>query len=432
MPIKHLVEKVWENHADFHGEILSAIKSFPHIALRGAGEAGQQMLDYLLAEGVPKEKFCFWDKAADQIRQFSGVPVLSPFPPPRQDTLVLHCILSTLRYNAEDYEKHGWTQHMDGCALLCPYFAGPSKHIMICRPNPHCALNQCPRQIKRGFRYVPYERNMGAHTENFLTDQLSFMVNTRCTLKCRHCCQYINHFLPEKRIDFPSARILSDIDLACSAHDFIRSALLLGGEPFLHPDLPRIIKRLLAQPNVGMVVITSNGICRISEENLEILQDRRVHLRISSYLGMLNKNQETLLLNNLKKLEKNGVAHTLYQNLWSLPSTLIKQNCSPGILRDAKSNCACFIKCCTVANGTYYPCTFACAIDLHGIANYTEDKVSLEERPLRDHILAVNERPYYQSCAHCDFSGKQVPPGEQGVDARYAHIGGQAPITIRK
>ncbi|MDR1648571.1 MAG: radical SAM protein [Zoogloeaceae bacterium] len=261
-----------------------------------------------------------------------------------------------------------------------------------------------------------------------LADKLTFSINTRCTLKCRHCIHYINHFSPESRIDFPCERILSDVDLACAAHDFIRIGVIQGGEPFLHPDFSRILLRLCSKSNVGMVQIFSNGICRISEENFSALQNERVHVRISSYMGtgVLNQKQEALLEKNLHRLQKAGVSHTLYRVAWNLAPTLRKREYSAEVLQRIKENCPCLPDSRLVVNGIYSPCHYAAYIALHDLGDYAEDKVSLSpELPretLRRRIVEVNERSYYQSCAHCDFSNEQVLPAEQGVDARYAHI----------
>jgi hypothetical protein len=417
------------NTLDSHADMLAMIGAFQNIVLRGSGNVGQQILEYLLAEGLPKEKFCFWDKKAGYVREISGVPVLAPFsgnPPAGGGTLIIHCITS-LPYDAHDYAKHGYASHMDGFFMLCPYNVGFGDQMNFCQSNSRCALLQCPRQTKNGFQYVPYRPNTGESAEIFLVDRFTFSINTKCSLKCRHCQQYINNFPPEARHNFPLARILADIDLACTTHDFIRIVSLLGGEPFLHPDLSHIIRYFLSQPNVGIVQIFSNGVCRISERTMAALQNERVHLRISAYIGVLDGKQEAIVEKNLCQLRKHGISHTFCETQWTLAPTLVKQERSIAALQDLKQHCVYFLLCRTFVNGIYYPCSLASTIALHGIADYVEDRVllthALPKKTLRERIIALNARPYYQSCAHCDFSSECVLPGEQGVDARYAHIG---------
>jgi hypothetical protein len=412
-------------HEDFSQAMLDEIRSFSHIIIRGAGNMGRDILSYLLSEGMEKKKFCFWDKKAATIQNISGVSVLPPFSGnfPTQGSFILHCISTALPYAAEDYTKHGYTHHIDAPLLLCPY-----RHwTQACHPRPHCTRIQCPRQTKQGFRYIPYSPHAGASAKTLISDRLTFSINTLCTLKCRHCAHYINHFPPEARLNFPLAHIIADIDVACAAHDFIRIGILQGGEPFLHPDFPRILAHFLTQANVGMLEIYSNGICRISGESMAILQNERVHLRISSYAGALNEKQDALLSKNLQRLTERGIAHTLHRPLWNPAPTLLKRECSPATLQHIKAACLCITDSSLVINGIYYPCHYAAYIVLHGLADYPEDKVSLTpgspRNTLRDRIIALNARPYYQSCAHCDFSNLSVLAGEQGMDARYAHIG---------
>ncbi|MDR3352198.1 MAG: radical SAM protein [Zoogloeaceae bacterium] len=421
------------SHADFHSALLATIRNTSRIILRGAGNLGQQMLNYLCSESMAKEKFCFWDKEAERIQEVSGVPVLPPFSGDfsPQETLILHCISSLLPYDAKEYTERGYQEHMEGFSLLCPYNVGLGSQMRICGPNPRCTLIRCPRQTEQGFCYTQHKPNAGASLGTLVSDKLIFRVNTRCTLKCRHCIQYINHFPPEKRLDFPLERILLDMDLACSAHDFIRIGILEGGEPLLHPDFPGILAHLLDRASVGVVIIHSNGIWRTTEENMTALQHERVFLRISSYVGVLDEKQESLLNYNLSRFTEYGIAHVLYQNVWNPVPTLVKREYPVHVLQNFKKVCPYFLECRVVANGAYYPCNFAAVIDLHGVADYPEDRVSLRKEELHERIADLNERPYYQSCAHCDFSKEHVLPGEQGMDARYAHIGGHIPVVVR-
>jgi uncharacterized Fe-S cluster-containing radical SAM superfamily protein len=422
------LKKTQEKQPVSHAEIRAAVRMYPRIILRGAGEMGQTILKALLSEGVEKEKFCFWDQKADYLPDVSGVPLRPAFSEEflNQDALILHCIATELPYAPDDYIKRGYAYHMDGSALLCPYIAGTDGQMRACNLNPHCALIQCPRQTAQGIFYVPHRPNAGPSAEILLADKLTFSINTRCTLKCAHCIHYINHFPLGNRTDFPLARILLDMELACAAHDFIRIGVIQGGEPFLHPDFPRILMYLLSQSNVGMAQIFSNGVCQISEESMAVLQNERVHLRISSYKGALNQKQEALLEKNLCKLVESGISHTLYQVRWNLAPTLLRREYSRATLQYIKENCPCLPDSRLVIDGVYYPCHYAAYIALHDIADYAEDKLSLSpalpREALRARIMSVNERSYYRSCAHCDFSDVQVMPGEQGVSTRYIHI----------
>jgi hypothetical protein len=308
--------------------------------------------------------------------------------------------------------------------------------MLVCAPNPRCALIRCPRQMKQGFLYTPHKPNAGASPSTLISDKINLNINTRCTLQCRHCIKYTNSLSAEKRLDFPLERILYDIKCICTAHDFIRIGALEGGEPLLHRNFPQILSYFLAQPNVGMISINSNCICRISRENMIAMQNERVLLRISSYAGSLDKKQEDLLAKNMNQLAEHGIAHILYQVIWNPSPTLLKRKCSASVLQRIKTSCPYFLECRAVFKGIYFPCHFACMIAWHDIADYPEDRVLLSEgishETLRKRIIALNEQPYYQSCTHCDFSKEQVPAGEQGVDARYAHIGKRSSFLTLK
>ncbi len=55
----------------------------------------------------------------------------------------------------------------------------------------------------------------------------------------------MNEYPLNKRIDVPTDRILEDIDKFFDAMDSVGTVTVMGGEPFMHPDLSIIIRKLL-------------------------------------------------------------------------------------------------------------------------------------------------------------------------------------------
>ncbi len=81
-----------------------------------------------------------------------------------------------------------------------------------------------------------------------------FHVLTRCNLRCRHC--YIN---PEQhgRNRLPKERIERWLE-ALASRSPGANLILLGGEPTLHPDLPRVVRRA-GQLGFASITIDTNG-----------------------------------------------------------------------------------------------------------------------------------------------------------------------------
>lgn len=125
---------------------------------------------------------------------------------------------------------------------------------------------------------------------------LGVIMGQVCTLKCIHCNEALPHFKSssgfEKRED-----ILSDLRLLTEACGVIGHVELVGGEPFLHPDLTNILKGILAL-DIGVIQIFTNGTVVPSDEACEVMANKRIVVYISNYERVLTdrfkKNRELL------------------------------------------------------------------------------------------------------------------------------------------
>lgn len=68
-----------------------------------------------------------------------------------------------------------------------------------------------------------------------------------------------------------------------------------------------------------------------------------------------------------------------------------------------------------IMNGRLYPCLYSASLHGIGIADYSEDYITLEQEHLKEAIVVFMERPYYKSCGHCGGGGGSTNmAGEQG------------------
>jgi hypothetical protein len=427
--LQSMLEETSQGRGDFSTEILDAIKRFPHIVLRGAGNFGREIGELLLDEGCAKEKMVYWDERADLLRNIEGIPVLLPFRQrfdPRH-ALVIHCIMTMLPNDDKNYALHGYSHHIHGISLriafTCPLGLGTGRALSLCKKSQDCILCRCLKALGSGHAFIP---NQGENEGEFIVDRITFDITQKCTLQCRHCIQYINHYPSVERIHFSLHRIQRDIDLLLDAHDFVRVLRLVGGETFLHPDVSEIIGYILGKKNFGILEIVTNGVCKISQDALKAMANERCWVRFSDYRENLNDKQRSLFERNIEKIARQGIRYSFFKFEWFTPSALKKMKYTQEHMEGMKQNCISHKLCRQAANGVYYPCEFARGVGQHHIADYETDRVRLDEgsvEELRARIIACNQRTFYQSCAHCDFSGTPVVPGEQGIDARYLHIG---------
>lgn len=129
--------------------------------------------------------------------------------------------------------------------------------------------------------FVEQCSNCDAWTGSIL-QQVEMHIMDSCNLNCKGCA----HFSPIFSNDLPelSSR-LSDVKMLKDKFTHIIKFYILGGEPFLNPEINKYIceiHKLL--PNSELYIVT-NGLLieNLSKETLECIKDNRVWISISEY-----------------------------------------------------------------------------------------------------------------------------------------------------
>jgi organic radical activating enzyme len=433
--IESMLEQTRRDDADFRVEIMAYLLGFQHIILRGAGNFGAALGSFLLKTGVDKSKVRYWDVRASELHEVNGIPVEIPFTGKLDNnhSIFINCIPNGSLSEGggeRDIRNAKFVHRISGMALfealMCPTNSASGLDAEVCLDATFCNWCACKRLPS-----LVQKRGRKNHVAEALVFPVAtFVINQKCTLRCRHCGQYINHYRTEDRINFGFERIKQDMDRFFDAVDAIGFVSVIGGEPFLHPQLSRIIEHIWSKPNFGVLGVTTNGVCDISAQHLATLAKGPGRIIFSDYTVSLNDKQKKLFHANVKKVAASGINYTVGQPLWGMPSSLIKQNHSDEVRKKMKSACDLTATCKTIQNGVYYPCSITTGIGTLGLADYKNDKIILDETAsaveLREKIRSVDNLPFYQSCAHCGTEGELLQhPGEQGIDLRYLHIGGQ-------
>lgn len=209
--------------------------------------------------------------------------------------------------------------------------------------------------------------------------------------------------------------------------DGIGYVSIIGGEPFVHPELGKIIEYVLTKTNFGVIGITTNGICDMSDSLLAQLNNGKTRIIFSDYTAALTENQKKLFNKNVEKVASLGISYTVGQPLWATPASLRKLNLSEEDKIEKKANCNSRETCKTIQNGVYYPCSTTAGMGSHHLAQFENDWVGIDSsastEELRNRIRQIDEQPYYESCDHCGEGGKELAlAGEQGISESYIHI----------
>ena len=113
----------------------------------------------------------------------------------------------------------------------------------------------------------------------------------RCNLSCTYCNEYDSHSPP-----VPIETLLSRVDRLASLGTSI--VTLSGGEPFLHPELDEVIRRIRSHGMMAGVI--TNGYLLTAERIERLNQARLDHLQIS----IDNVNPDDVSKKSLKVLDK--------------------------------------------------------------------------------------------------------------------------------
>jgi hypothetical protein len=117
----------------------------------------------------------------------------------------------------------------------------------------------------------------------------------------------------KKYIETSLSQFKQELDILLKAVDSIGTVLLVGGEPFLHSELPEIVAYAAGKEKVGLVDVVTN--CTIIPSR-ELIDAARAYGE-KVFFGLSNYSSNPALTSMLKRseiiyiLKENGIKHTL-------------------------------------------------------------------------------------------------------------------------
>lgn len=250
---------------------------------------------------------------------------------------------------------------------------------------------------------------------------LVFWVGTRCTLKCKLCCNLIPYLKQESS---NSDEILKDLEFICK-NAYIDKFQIQGGEPFTHPDIAKIIDFIGKLNNISSIELATNGTVNLNSEVLEALKrNPKVKVRISNY-----DCSEKLRAKFIDKLESHGIKSYVYEFVYGNNTWF-----STGGINETKeiddknaqnTYDLCNEKgCVTYFDGKIYVCGKIPAIQFYyqvkAKNSYDEIDVRLIRKNKKNKQLQQHIKQFYQNyhlfkeeCRYCNIDDAKYPAGEQ-------------------
>lgn len=398
--LAHSGEKLTEQE---NSELLEYIKSYKHVVLWGGSFLGRAVGKFLIEQGVNIENY--WDIRHEELKDVNGIDVIAPYSTQdKENTLVIVCIANNViisnllnKLKLENYNNVIRGEFLYEGAI-CPFDKSTGINAKRCSRTMECRQVYCKRvgNIVKG-------NNIDNTKPRIDLTSVTLVINSVCSLKCKFCTSYMNEYPVDKRKNIPFERISKDIDAFFDTVDSVGTITVMGGEPFLHPDLSKIIEKLCEKKNFGLISIATSGTAPINDEQIKGLYDKRVNVSFSNYSNSISEKQKEMYYKNIEKLDKAGVCYTagLFSPEWIIPSTLYKKNCDESAKIKRRSTCINYYQ---IKNGKVFPCDFATAINNLGIADYKSDYIDLTEEISTEErkkiMIDYLNRPYYESCAH--------------------------------
>ncbi|MCH5161956.1 MAG: radical SAM protein [Clostridiales bacterium] len=245
-------------------------------------------------------------------------------------------------------------------------------------------------------------------------------VTTYCNLRCRRCGKCTPYFENKRHIS--AAEIEQNLSLLTKYVDKIYYASIIGGEPFLNPELPEIIEIAAKCDKIERLELTTNGTVVPSDELLRAIKESGLAVHISRYPGIA----ENLTANRIKleeRLKEYGIFYEhQFQENWLDFGEIEKRGHKRGTLVNMLLNCP--MNVCTVFNGKkLYRCGKASYISQHGIEKDDDGVIDLDEvtdkRDMRKKLKKFFGCKRLSACAYCEASPATITAGEQIGDEKH-------------
>lgn len=138
--------------------------------------------------------------------------------------------------------------------------------------------------------------------------QTDVLVTERCTLNCSHCNMFMPHFEAPIHRDFKT--IINDIDSFFDKVDYVSIFHLVGGEPFLYPNIEDVVRHIVINymDKIDKLIITTNGTIKPKDSMLELLKINDIILSVSDYTDKL-ENIKTKVLKVLEVYKSKNINH---------------------------------------------------------------------------------------------------------------------------
>ncbi|AJC93375.1 radical SAM domain-containing protein [Campylobacter volucris] len=256
---------------------------------------------------------------------------------------------------------------------------------------------------------------------------LELVLTTKCTLRCESCNNLMQYFSPSNQYTCTLEGLVSSLELLLSKVDSIARVRIIGGEPLMFKDLPKLIEYLDGQKKILTFNLVTNATIDFKDELIDKLKKSKKarKITISDYTKSPNLKIPLKQESIINKLKFHKIPYSMDSSgenaTWSDPERIYKRNRNKEEIIKNYLNCQ--MPCVSLMtsqglenkslapNGAIFVCPISSSLSrLKGLDEFNGDFINLDDD--RERILEFYTQNFYKSCDYCrDFSkpNKKIP-----------------------
>lgn len=179
-------------------------------------------------------------------------------------------------------------------------------------------------------------------------DSVSIVITTKCNLRCPDCSNLMQYY--DKPYHLPWEMLIASMRKLNKSFDWCSEYKMLGGEPFLNPDLKDFLEEIPSEKCEKVILFTNATIIPEDPELFEVMRRKRVTVTIGNYPSV-HETQKRLVA----ALEREKVSYKIVEsNSWIEYGPVTRHRAENKELERQFRKC--FIPCKILLNGCLYYC----------------------------------------------------------------------------
>lgn len=233
--------------------------------------------------------------------------------------------------------------------------------------------------------------------------KLDFVITTKCSLKCKHCSNLMQFYGNDTILaeNYDTEELCSDISKLLNLADRIWQLVVVGGEPFMHKEFSKILNHLLANKNIKLINIVTNGTIVPNDELLTILKNPKIQVTVSDY-GNVAKNKDKVI----EKLQEYKIRYKVLEAMVWVDRGEIKHR-RYTLTKMEEMFQICISKCTTLMNGKIYNCeVYSNGVNLGYIEELENEVIDIRNITRKDFTSAYKSFNSQKSIHACNYCGE--------------------------